>query len=77
MFWKPGISYKMRSQNAANAISEVQILNIFWGDAPRPPSNTRAFGTRPPQNFAKFPPLIKKSLHKDAQSSPVVYRTTD
>ena len=50
MFWKHGISYKMCSQNAANAISGIQILKFFWwwGGAPPPPKNF----------FAKFLPLV-------------------
>jgi hypothetical protein len=30
--------FKMCSQNAGNAISETQILNISWGACPQTPS---------------------------------------
>jgi hypothetical protein len=47
----------MRSQNAANAISGIQILIFFLGgDAPKPPYKSRAFDSRPPP-----PPFPKVS----------------
>jgi hypothetical protein len=54
MFWKPGISYKMCSQNAANVISVIQILKIFRGDALKPLYKSRAFGTRPSKISQSF-----------------------
>jgi hypothetical protein len=53
MFWKPGISYKMRSQNAANAISGVQILKIFWGGMPPSPPKKLVPSALAPPKFRK------------------------
>jgi hypothetical protein len=47
----------MRSQNAANAISGVQILKIFWGGMPPDTPKKLVPSALAPQNFAKFPPL--------------------
>ena len=50
---------QMCSQNAANAISAIQFLNIFRGSMPPDPPRClvpSAFAP-PPLNFTKFPPL--------------------
>ena len=40
----------MCSQNAANAISGIQILKIFWGDMPTdPPTNLVPLALAPPK----------------------------
>jgi hypothetical protein len=62
MFWKPEISYKMCSQNAANAISYPNFKNFLGEHSPIPPKKSRALAPPPPppppQYLAKFPPLV-------------------
>jgi hypothetical protein len=49
----------MCSQNAANAISGIQILKIFWEIPPDPPTNLMPSALAP-QNFTTFPPLLNE-----------------
>ena len=58
----------MHSQNAANAISGVQILKIFGVACPPTPLKNSCLRHSPPQNFGKFPPLIGTIIKRKAKA---------